>query len=100
MYFWEVELRRWIGEGWSLLFPQTSSKGSIYKLRQRLVGLIRQMQKIPEERAKAEAKAKAKAKAVAAGPGAVDLEILEEKDLEEDLHLGKKMTKLRSCWQI
>ena len=37
MYFWEGELRRWIGEGWSLPFPQTSQKGPIYKFRCRLV---------------------------------------------------------------
>ena len=78
MYFFEGELRRWIGEGWSMPFPTLSNKGSIFKFRQRLISLIKQMQQIPEERAKAEekiaAKAKGKATVVAKAPAALDLE--------------------------
>jgi hypothetical protein len=54
LHYWEGEVRRWIGEGWSLNFPTTSNKGLIYKMRLRQISLITQMQKIPAEREKSE----------------------------------------------
>ena len=68
LHFWEGEARRFVGEGWSLKFPTTSNKGIICKVRNRLVQLVKQMQKIPAERAKAAAKVKAKAKAAPVRP--------------------------------
>ena len=49
LHFWEVEVRRFVGEGWSLKFPTTSNKGIIWKVRNRLVQLVKQMQTIPAE---------------------------------------------------
>ena len=81
-------MRRWLGEGWSFKFPTTSAKGLIWKVRNRLIQLAKQMQKIPAERTKAAAKAKAKAKAAPALPDpAVD-----PYDLEEELLQVKKIT--------
>jgi hypothetical protein len=95
MWFWEGELRRWIGEGWSLPFPTTSSKGPIFKFRERLVQLVKQLQKLPEEKAKADAKAKPKAKAkagvaVPVGPVVEDL----EEQLAQDDHINASLFKL------
>ena len=70
MWFWEGEMRRFVGEGWSLPLPTTSQMGPIYKMRQRLVALVKQMQKLPAEKAKADEKAAAKAKAKAKGKAA------------------------------
>ena len=80
MFFWEGEMRRFSGEGWSSPFPSTSHKGPIFKMRERLVALVKQMKKIPAQQAAAKAKPKGKAKAKAAAasgsadPVAVDLE--------------------------
>ena len=90
LHFWEGEVRRFVGEGWSLKFPMTSGKGPIWKVRNRLIQLVRQMQKIPAEREKAAAKAKAKSKAKAA-PALPDPAV-EAYDLEEELLQVKKIT--------
>ena len=69
-------------------FPTTSGKGVIYKMRVRVISLITQMQKIPEEREKAMAKAKVALKEVT--PAAADA--VEVYNLEEELLAVKKIT--------
>ena len=70
MWFWEGELRRFIGEGWSCPFPSTSQKGPIWKMRTRLVGLVKQVQKHAAAKEKADGKAKGTAAASTAGADA------------------------------
>jgi len=76
MWFWEGEMRRFAGEGWSLPFPSTSQKGPIWRMRERLVGLVRQLQKM--------AAAKAKADEKHGGEGAADASSKTAEDILEE----------------
>ena len=51
-YFWEGEVRSFVGEGWSLPFPTTSGRGIIAKMRARVIQLNKQMLKINAEKEK------------------------------------------------
>jgi hypothetical protein len=98
MWYWEGELRQWIGEGWSLPFPTTSGKGTILKYRERLVKLSAQMQKLPVDKAKADAKALAKAKGkpkAMAKEKPEDHEVVQVEDqLAKDDHINSDLFKL------
>lgn len=47
MFFWEGELRRFLGEGWSMPFPSSSGKGPIWKFMEILVKCITSVRKLP-----------------------------------------------------
>ena len=103
-YFWEGELRSFLGEGWSLPFPITAGRGIIGKMRGRVIQLNKQMLKIhseKEKKGKAKAKAKGKAAVVEEEKSSgivevVDIEavLLASKKVNEDLMKAADLKKL------